>query len=375
MGEHKTDRTIRTVLRDNLPGHAATERPLAEETGLCPQPERIGYRSFDRQWIIPDKRLINRPNPALWAVRSGRQVYLTALSRTSPSAGPSITFAGLVPDHDHYKGSFAGRAIPLWRDTDGVHPNLAPGLLEELNRRYGTPVGAPDLLAYIAAVLAHPHFTARFAGDMLRPGLRVPLTADRVLFEEAVELGRRVLWLHTFGERFADPRAGRPPEPPKLPADRRPKVRKPIPDTPGEMPTVILFDATAGELQVGAGVIAPVRRQVWDYQVSGMRVVRKWFSYRKRDPEGRRSTPLDNVNAFWWEPAFTTELLELLNVLALLVELGPTQRDLLERILASPLVTMAELEKTGVLPVAKADRQPPRGGAKPRSEPTLLDES
>ncbi len=29
-------------------------------------PTRYGFRSFDRQWIIPDARLINRPNPTLW---------------------------------------------------------------------------------------------------------------------------------------------------------------------------------------------------------------------------------------------------------------------------------------------------------------------
>ena len=42
-------------------------------------PERYGFRSFDRQWIIPDCRLINRPNPTIWKTHSARQVYLTAL--------------------------------------------------------------------------------------------------------------------------------------------------------------------------------------------------------------------------------------------------------------------------------------------------------
>ena len=41
-------------------------------------PTRYGFRSFDRQWIIPDARLINRPNPTLWKAYSARQVYLTA---------------------------------------------------------------------------------------------------------------------------------------------------------------------------------------------------------------------------------------------------------------------------------------------------------
>lgn len=257
-------------------------------TAACPPPERIGYRSFDRQWIIPDKRLVNQPNPSLWAARSRRQVHLTALSRTSPANGPAVTFTALVPDLDHYKGSFGGRVFPLWRDPDGAEPNVVPGLLDNLTHRWGAPVTGPDVLAYVAAILAHPGFTVRFAGDLAQPGLRVPLTADTQLFAEAVEIGRRVVWLHSYGERFAEPSAGRPARPPKLPAGRRPKVMVAIPDTPEGMPNEIAYDPRTQELRVGAGVVAPVPQAVWEYQVSGMRVVRKWFGYRKREPEGQR---------------------------------------------------------------------------------------
>ncbi|MDP8978693.1 MAG: hypothetical protein M3N17_09020 [Actinomycetota bacterium] len=362
LSEHPTDRTVRTVLRDNLPGYPARTRSLAEEKGPCPPPERIGYRSFDRQWIIPDKRLINRPNPSLWAARSRWQVCLTAPHDRTPSDGPAVTLTGLIPDLHHYHGR-GGRVFPLWRDPDGAEPNVAPGLLDDLTRRCGAPVTRPDVLAYLAAVLAHPGFTARFAGDLVQPGLRVPLTADTQLFAEAVDAGRRVVWLHTYGQRFADPAAGRPARPPKLPADRRPKVREAIPDTPEGMPDEIAYDPHTQQLRVGVGVVAPVPPGVWEYEVSGMRVVRKWFGYRKRDPEGRRSSPLDEVNAAWWEPEFTTELLELLNVLALLVDLEPTQQDLLDRVLAAPLVTVGDLEAAGVLPVDSAARRPPRVAA------------
>ncbi len=45
-------------------------------------------------------------------------------------------------------------------------------------------------MAYVAALLAHPAFTARFQKDLVRPGLRVPITADATLFAEAAALGR-----------------------------------------------------------------------------------------------------------------------------------------------------------------------------------------
>jgi hypothetical protein len=59
LSEHPRDRRVDTVLSDNLPGYPSTSVPIGEETGPCPDPVRIGYRSFDRQWIIPDKRVIN----------------------------------------------------------------------------------------------------------------------------------------------------------------------------------------------------------------------------------------------------------------------------------------------------------------------------
>lgn len=61
--------------------------------------------------------------------------------------------------------------------------------------------------AYIAAVAAHPAYIKRFRKDLATPGLRIPLTADAATFTEAAALGRRIVWLHSFGERFADPAA------------------------------------------------------------------------------------------------------------------------------------------------------------------------
>ncbi len=108
------DKHSKKVVPKGLPGFEARPKPIADERGPCPSPIRCGFRSFDRQWIIPDNRLINQPNPTLWAGHSEQQVYLTALAEVSPSTGPAITFTGLIPDLDHFKGSFGGRVFPLW---------------------------------------------------------------------------------------------------------------------------------------------------------------------------------------------------------------------------------------------------------------------
>lgn len=350
LKEH-SDRTIDKVLSDNLYGYPATDTPLSAEDGPCPDPVKVGYRSFDRQWIIPDKRLINRPNPSLWYVRSRQQLYLTAWNRKIPQNGPAVTFTSLVPDHDHYRGSFGGRAFPLWRDPDGGHPNVTPGLRELLATRYGRELTAVDVFAYLAAVMATSAYTNRFLHELETPGLRVPVTADGDLFNRAVELGREVLWLHSYGERCVDPSAGRPAGPPRAPEERRPRLVEPIPQDEAGMPRRLNYEPDSQRLHVGAGVVAPVSADVWHYQVSGTPVVTHWFNYRKHDPAGGHESPLDDVVVESWPAHYTTELLDLLNVLTLLIDLEPAQAELLDEITAGTLIDVNELTSADVLPV------------------------
>src|SRR5262249_51537176 len=162
---------------------------VADEKGDCLPPVRYGYRSFDRQWIIPDSRVINQPNPELWRSHSERQVYLTALMAHSPMSGPAVALNSLIPALPPCKRSFGGRAFPLWRDAEATTPNLSPKLLEFLATQYKTAVTPEDVLAYLAAVAANPAYTARFQSDLAQPGLRIPLTAKPKSFADAVEVG------------------------------------------------------------------------------------------------------------------------------------------------------------------------------------------
>lgn len=351
LSEHKQDRTIHTRLSDNLPGYPIVGT-IADETGECPDPVRYAVRTLDRAWIIPDKRLINRPNPRLWQVRPAPgQVFLTGLSAVAPSSGPAVTFCSVVPDLDHHHGR-GGRVFPLWLDSAGALPNAVPGLLEHLSDAYGATVEGPDLFAYIAGVLSHSGFTGRFADDLRSPGLRVPLTSQADLFNRAVELGRRVLWLHTYGAEFADAGAGRPPGAPRRAAPDRPRVVHPIPDAAKQMPEEIEYDPATQVLSVGEGRIEGVSPAIWEYETSGFRIVRRWFSQRKREPDGRRSSPLDDLVATSWSPEWTAELVDLLHVVGLLTELEPDQAALLNDILEGELLDVEDLKAAGVFPVA-----------------------
>jgi hypothetical protein len=345
------DRHVGRVVSKPLAGYPETNKSVADEGGPCLAPVRYGFRSFDREWIIPDSRLINRPNPRLWTLRSGRQIYATAFTEESPTNGPALTLTALIPDLHHYKGSFGGRAFPLWLDAEATQPNLRPALLVHLSTAYGFPVGAEDLFAYLAAIAAHPAYLKRFAGELATPGLRIPLTADPATFTAAVAVGRRIVWLHCFGERMADPAAGRPAAPPRLPLGRRPQVPQDgaIPATPEAMPDHIAHDAIRERLQIGSGFIEPVTAAVWRYEVSGKAVIKQWFSYRAQSRERpiigdrRPPSPLGEIQPETWLAEYTSELLDLINVLGLLVDLEPEQAALLDRVCGGPLIPLAAL--------------------------------
>src|SRR5690606_25406793 len=89
--------SIKTVT-GSLGVHANRSVSVAADAGPLMAHVRYAVRSFDRHWIPPDSRLMSRPRTQLWGCYSEKQLYLTALDRTSPSRGPAISFCGLIPD-------------------------------------------------------------------------------------------------------------------------------------------------------------------------------------------------------------------------------------------------------------------------------------
>lgn len=352
------DKHSRKIVPTPLHGFEVNKKSVADDHGPGIPPVEYGFRSFDRQWIIPDTRLINQPNPELWRGRSNSQIFLTALTRTAPRNGPAVTFTAAIPDLDHYSGR-GGRAFPLLEDHDRKSSNIRPNLLKTLSERIGIPVRPEDFFSYIAAIAACSSYTDRFQADLSTPGLRIPMTADAPLFQKAIELGRRILWLHTFGERMSDVSRGRPEGPPRLPEGRAPVVSKEgeISSKPAEMPDTLGYDAGKNRLLVGHGFIDNVPLAVWQYEVSGKQVLVQWFSYRKKDRQRpimgdrRKPSPLADIQPDHWLPEYTTELLNVLNVLAMLVELEPQQLELLDRICSGPLISEEELKVAGAFEV------------------------
>ena len=137
------DRTSTKSATKGLTGHEIRLEPVSVDVRPVIEPVKYAFRTLDRQWIIPDNRLIN---PTLWDTNSDKQVYLTALERAPVTSGPAVSSTCLIPDLDHYHGR-GGRVFPLWRDAAATVPNVKPALLAHLAAVLGKAVAPEDVMA------------------------------------------------------------------------------------------------------------------------------------------------------------------------------------------------------------------------------------
>jgi hypothetical protein len=336
--------TVDAVIEHGLPGYPASAHPLISESRSAPVPIQYARRSFDRQWLIPDRRVIDRPNVALWGLRlAPDQVFLTSTGPPLVSGGPAVTATCLLPQFNHYNGA-RGIVWPLWLDPDGQDPNVVEGLLPLLSASLGVEVTGADLFAYVMAVTGHAAFTERFEPELMDDVLRLPLTAESAVFTSAVALGQRILWLHTLGEhRGLDHDHVRSLEPLLSGGDEYPRLAAPIPHLATARPETAHYESATHCLHVGDGVVEHVTPQVWSFEVGGMRVVEQWLAQRMPAAAKRRQSALDHVVAAGWEASWTTELLQLLHALTRLREIEPAQRGLLDEVIDGPLIAVGDL--------------------------------
>jgi hypothetical protein len=263
-------------------------------------------------------------------------MFMTSLLSDALGPGPVVTVAANVPDLHHFSGRGGKDVIPLWRDAAATEPNVTAGLLDLLATSYGDPVSPEDLFAYAVAVLAGGSYADCYADELGASAPRLPLTEDSTLFRRGVALGRELVALHTYGERFGDALSGGVPR-------GAARSRVGIPTTPEGYPETFAYDEAARELHVGTGRFGPVAPAVWGYAVSGLPVVRSWLGYRMRERFGRASSDLDKIRPERWTLDLTRELLELLWVLEAVVAKEPDLRAFLDAVVAGLLFAAGDL--------------------------------
>jgi hypothetical protein len=252
--------------------------------------------------------------------------------------------AANVPDLHHFRGSFAGKdIIPLWKDSSATQSNITRGLLEALSGTLGMHISPEDLFAYCYAVLSAPNYTDRFSEDLAVPGPRIPLTKNSALFARAVQLGRRLVALHTFGERFV----------PTTIRQGKARIEKAI--DPSPTPEYFDYKEATATLNIGDGEVRPVLREVWEFSVSGYKVVQRWLDFRMAKGAGKHSSDLDKIRPTSWPPEWTTELLDLLWVLEATVALWPEANEILDETVTGICLDTNELPSP-----SQEEQKPPR---------------
>jgi hypothetical protein len=102
--------------------------------------------------------------------------------------------------------------------------------------------------------------------------------------------------------------------------------------------------------------------EVWEFEVSGLKVVQSWLGYRMKKRAGKKSSPLDDIRPERWTARMSDELLELLWVLESTLAAEPQLEKALDKIVAGPCFTAAELP-TPKPEERKAPRSVSAGGA------------
>ncbi|WP_304025308.1 type ISP restriction/modification enzyme [Rothia mucilaginosa] len=316
---------------------------------------QVGYRSFDRQYILADARLADMPRPQLWEHRVSEQIFIVEQHAHYPKAGPGLYFSALIPDMDAFKGSEGGRAHPVLT-IEGT-PNLTKSAAQMLRERFGD--NAPgDLVYYLAALTGHPGYVRTFDEPLQQAGIRVTLTADPELWERAVQLGKQVVWLHTYGER-GEPLPGMKYLH-QLPKDANYTLPTPTVDMGKTMPekkpsfspdpvnnlSEEENNPVTGTLSFGKARCENVEKRVFDYTVGGNQVLGLWAKYRLKKPVVRRSSSLNDIVQREWPDAWSEEYERLLYTLTHLVHLEPAQEKLLDEVLAGEQIFREEFVDT-----------------------------
>jgi len=320
----------------SVPGES--EPPILDCNNSSNFPNQIqyGFRSFDRHHALYDGRLGDRLRPSLWNLHGTGQVYFSTLVTEQLANGPAITLSANLPDTNFFHGRH-GMIFPLYRDAAGTEPNVTAGLLDALGKEYGATPSAEDLAAYVYALLGGQSYTRRFWNELETPGPRVPLTKDSALFDEAAALGSRLIWLHTYAERFQGPDRGN--EVPQGSA----RTVKGVSSDPAHYPEKYSYDEDAHEIIVGDGRFGPVAPAIWEFEVSGLKVVQSWLGYRMKKRAGKKSSPLDDIRPEHWTARMSDELLELLWVLEATLAMEPELESVLDRVVAGACFQASDL--------------------------------
>lgn len=236
---------------------------------------RVLYRPLDWRWVYDDPAWITWYREDLHEIYDGDPVPAIVTVEDNHGRGPAVMHSSTLMEQHSFRGSAGGRSIfPLYRrpgdhgatdlfdleaDTEGRQHALSRLCTDWLGR-IGRSGQVEAAYSYILAVLSAPTYTEHNWQALTGDALRVPLTEDVDLFDDIVGLGDRVraAW--------------------ELRVTPDPSIR--WGGTPSQEP---LGDARwdGNHIRFANGrTIEGVTSAVWDFELSGYRVLARWLEAR-----------------------------------------------------------------------------------------------
>ena len=229
---------------------------------------------MDIRQVYGKREFVDFPRPELQAAWAASNVCHYVMP-SGTGAGPATWVHGLLPDYHAFRGSYGGFAFPLWDRRHGpTAHNLSPSLLAGLAAAYGVPIGPEAVFDAVTALLSATSYTRRFAWDLEEAFPHIPFPAQADIFAEAAAVGAEIRALQAFarapGGRFQSARLegratgvtlGVPP------------IRDAFAERGDGTGSVALQEDQSLRL-------ARVPQRVWEFAVSGYRVLPRWLLAR-----------------------------------------------------------------------------------------------
>lgn len=230
----------------------------------------VSFRFLDRRYLYNHSAFGDFLRPALQQAWGTSNVGFYT-HRFGVGAGPVLWSTTLLPDYDLWSAR-GGYAFPLYDHRPGQGPlNLNPELIDGLSLAYHSRVEAEAVFDAILGLLSATSYALRFAEDLEDVFPHVPFPASKAVFDRAAAAGAKIRAVETF-ERAPDP------------AYLTNAIAR-IETTPrGQLDAIGPSDWDNGELVLcadGSGKVSGIPTAVWNFDISGYRVLQKWLAGRE----------------------------------------------------------------------------------------------
>lgn len=304
------DDHAREIFHDTRDRKWVEARAIPFEAGYI---RNVAYRPLDQRYLYNHRAYGDFLRPDLQEAWGNANVCLYALP-SGTGAGPAVWCHGLLPDYHAFRGSYGGYAFPLHdRRLGGATFNLSSTLIESLSAAYGEQVAAADVFDAILCLLSAATYSLRFAEDLEDVFPHIPFPTQHTIFAEAARVGREIRSVEAF--------ARQPNE-----AYRRPAFVRMTTQPRSALAAVDYADGAIILCDDGTGKITGLPQTVWDFSVSGYRVLPRWL-------EARVGSPVDL--------AFVRELRDICGRIAELIDLFAEADIVLGRTLQESLTREA----------------------------------